>query len=161
MDSIWATATDIGRVLADGPAFLNNGDDNSWSGAYAARGFDVARGLWAETDTSIHLSGAHCDDLSIELFSIGSNSARLSSWDRLTGDRPGNGSAVEMRYRVGAGAFLGHSVSFAVRPFPAQASLRDGRPVHVLIQRFPDGRCGFALIGRFFASALRRAPRTS
>jgi Tol biopolymer transport system component/DNA-binding SARP family transcriptional activator len=137
------------RIVDDTPfgrAFLNNGDDSFFSGAYSARAFDGSRGIWMEAEVAMTATTKHWDDFVLALFTVG-DSAIFASWDRRTGDRPGGGLQCRVRYPAGEGASLGDSLE-AYRTVPVSRELQHGRTARFLIQVFPDGRCGFALDGR-------------
>jgi DNA-binding SARP family transcriptional activator len=134
-----------------GTAFLNNGDDSFFSGAYMSRAIDASRGVWFEADISVRITGAHWDDLNVALFQM-ADPARFAAWDRRTGDRPGGNVTCRIYFPSSGGAFFGDSLEVGSvdggQEFSVNRSMRDGAPAHVVIQILPDGRCISMIDGR-------------
>jgi DNA-binding SARP family transcriptional activator len=130
--------------------FSNNGDDSFFSGAYTAREFEIRNGLWLETEVSIPLTPTGQQSQNIQLMAP-DDSVRWQRWDRTTGDHP-DGFRCTTHLPAGFGAHYGDSIVMGGRTSSrmarAPASLRFGSPVAVIIQIFPDGRCGYAIDGK-------------
>jgi DNA-binding SARP family transcriptional activator len=142
------------KVVRDsmlGPAFLNNGDGVFFSGAYTTRTFDTADGLWVETKLSARLTDDESQEQMISLVHI-VDSLAWAAWDRVTGDGPAGGSSPNwaIRYPHGPNTVHRGEQILITGPFgeylaPVPADAYTGRPIDVVMQIFPDGRCAVAL----------------
>ena len=132
-----------------GPAFTNNGDRYYFSGAYTANSFDARGGVWVEATMSMPLTDGRWQEQNLRLFAI-RDSTRWAAWDHRTGDAAGFHRCTVHLF-TGSGSSIADSLSVegpgGVSGLPAPPWLRTGRPFNVLVQIFPDGRCGFALDG--------------
>jgi len=125
------------------PAFLNNGDRSYESGAFTKSGFSAADGLALEALLSTPVTTYRWQRASLELIA----SPRVVATGGFTGT-----AVCSLRVPAGEGGEdAGHWSTAAyheVKRWPLHPALRSGHWVRVLIQRFPDGSCGFALDGR-------------
>lgn len=137
-----------------GRAFLNNGDGSFFSGAYTTRAFATRDGLWVEADFSTPIITSDSQETGIGLVNM-VDSAAWAAWDHVTGDGPPGASSPRwsIRYPGGAGGKrFGEQILVTAPRGPTilkvPPSFRTGRPFHVVMQVFPDGRCGVALDGK-------------
>ncbi|MGH7616383.1 MAG: AAA family ATPase [Gemmatimonadaceae bacterium] len=146
-----------------GHAFLNNGDGSFFSGAYTIRSFETKRGLWVEADVSTPITSGESQDLVIVLSNMDRDSVAWAALDHATGDGPVGISSPgwSVRYPRGEGGIhWGEQIEAWVPPdgnnFTVPPTARIGKPYHVVMQIFPDGRCGLAIDGKpLFVSGAR------
>jgi hypothetical protein len=82
------------------------------------------------------------------------DSTAWAAWDHVTGDGPPGVSSPgwSFRYPAGiSGTHIGEQFQISAvsaQLLPAPPGLGTGRPFHLVMQIFPDGRCGLALDGK-------------
>ncbi|HEY4302850.1 MAG TPA: AAA family ATPase [Gemmatimonadaceae bacterium] len=134
-------------------AFLNNGDGAFFSGAYTASSFDTRGGLWVEVEASTPITASDGQDFVVSLFQMG-DSVAWAKWDHATGDGPPGVSNPNWSVRFPTGttrAHFGEQLSVLAPggvTLDAPTSMYTGRPFRMVLQVFPDGRCGVALDGK-------------
>jgi hypothetical protein len=137
-----------------GHAFLNNGDGSFFSGAYTTRAYPTRDGLWVEATLSTPLTARESQEQVLWLFSM-SDSAAWANWDHVTGDGPIARASPgwSIRYPLGVNTDrVGQHIGIfgfsqhVLRPVPPDAYT--GRPFRLVMQIFPDGRCGVAVDGK-------------
>jgi hypothetical protein len=134
-----------------GAAFFSNGDRYYYSGAYTKASFGAREGIWIETSVSTPLTdiGGWQEQL-VGLFSP-TDPVRARQWDHFNGDAP-PGTHCTAYMPWGAGPDAKKQVLFSTAAgeavLPAPSVLSTGRWYSVILQLFPDGRCGLAIDGR-------------
>ncbi len=140
-----------------GPAFLNNGDGNYFSGAYRVdSSFDGHDGLALDAVVRLKITREQWQYLNLGFTALHDVADLRKTWDHRTGYLP-------QQYRNGSCWFAyptGEGPRSAVilpagdgqkelprRPGQRLPDIALGVPVRVRVQIFPDGRCGFALNG--------------
>ncbi len=136
-----------------GTAFLNNGDGTFFSGGYTSRAFDIADGLWIETDISARLTRSESQEQVISLVHI-VDSVAWAHWDRVTGDGPVGEPSRHFSIRYPYGPEVRHrGEQLLITGVPGDhfvtvpPTMFTGVPVHIVMQIFPDGRCGLGIDG--------------
>lgn len=153
-----------------GHAFLNNGDESFFSGAYTSRPFDTRGGLWVDAELSTPITTSESSQgVVLWLFDIVDSTA-WALWDHVTGDGPAGVSSPGWAFRYPQGVGGKHfGEQFVINAasgshlFSAPPHLRSGRAFRLTMQIFPDGRCGLAIDGKvvwvgpadFFEPAVR------
>jgi hypothetical protein len=145
------------RIVDDprfGRAFNNNGDGSFFSGAYTSHAYETSGGLWVDATLSARVTATESQEQVIWLFAM-SDSAAWANWDHVTGDGPAGSASpgCSIRYPWGnRRKHLGEEVVITGVTKSGRASVPDdvhtGRPFHVTLQIFPDGRCGVAIDGK-------------
>jgi DNA-binding SARP family transcriptional activator len=137
-----------------GNTFLNNGDGTFFSGGYTSRAFDTSDGLWLETDVSARLTRSESQEQVISLVHI-VDSVAWAHWDRVTGDGPVGEPSRHFSIRYPYGPEVRHrGEQLLITGVPGEHFVTvpptafTGRPMRVVMQIFPDGRCALALDGK-------------
>lgn len=149
-----------------GRAFLNNGDGSFFSGAYTTSSFPTRAGLWMEAVLSTPITANDSQDLLVWLFNTARDSVAWANWDHVTGDGPPGISAPgwAIRYPRGvAGAHWGDQLGNWLGDgtnLDVPRTARGGTPFRLVMQVFPDGRCGLGIDGKaiFVSPAQFREP---
>lgn len=148
-------------------AFLNNGDDNFFSGAYMRRRFDARDGVAMDLDISTPINNTQWQ-LIIAGLQPWAKSTWLDEWDHKTGYMIGDNGGEQgcwVNYPFGEGK--GNTTR---SPWYRSMLLAVGNPsfridtgkwYRVRLQIFPDGRCGMAINGRSVVIGQGRGPLTS
>jgi DNA-binding SARP family transcriptional activator len=131
-----------------GPALLTNGDSSFTSGFMSSHSYDGRRGLVLEARVSAPITMKHWQSIGVGLIT-GFDSLQFVSWDRSTGEIAGTQriTACEMGYPGRPGPQGKDFIGWMGRDAPAPVEASSGRPFDVLVQLFPDGRCGVAVNG--------------
>jgi DNA-binding SARP family transcriptional activator len=140
-----------------GPAFLNNGDGNYFSGAYRiATPFDGHEGLALDAVVRIRVTREQWQYMNLGFTALRDVADLRKTWDHRTGYLPHQYEGVScwFAYPTGEGA---RSALIAPggdgqkelprRPGARLPDIALGVPTRVRVQIFPDGRCGLALNG--------------
>jgi DNA-binding SARP family transcriptional activator len=135
-------------------ALLNNGDGVFESGVYSARAFDTHAGLWLDAEISAPITAPEWQEQMVGLVSIADSTTSSGGYSS-RGPPIGSARCLLRFPQGGSGVFRGDSLFIGpllgARSWPAPRTARSGRPFHVLIQIFPDGRCGIAVDGAAMA----------
>lgn len=132
-------------------AFYSNGDRYYYSGAYTKASFPARDGLWIEAMVSAPLTeiGGWQEQL-VGLFSV-TDPIRTREWDHINGDAPpGTHCTAYMPWGVGPNVKRQILMSTPAGDpvLPAPPVVPTGRWFSVVLQLFPDGRCGLAIDGQ-------------
>lgn len=137
-------------VVVTGPgetsALLNNGDDQFDSGAASRRQFDGTRGVAVEALISTPITAAKWQSLKLALGSE-AEWARSGFVQRSRTGAPGCVFSLPASESARYVGLAGRTSSPAPGADTLFTSLSSGRWYRILIQRFPDGSCGFAVDG--------------
>jgi hypothetical protein len=140
-----------------GRAFWNAGDGRFVSGAVLLTPFDGSHGLALRTQLSTPVT-AHQWQILEAAFILTLNRRALLQWDRSTGYLWGEGrlgiSALLCGFKypgLDEGPFGRDSIrlpGLRTGPIAAPDIVRTARWYELVVQLFPDGRCGIAINGR-------------
>jgi hypothetical protein len=138
-----------------GRAFLNNGDGTYFSGAYLKQPLDARSGVWLETTMSVPITRPIHQYLSITIRALRDVSRMQAEWDHVTGYLPTRFGDINPMCEMTYPSSEGFDGALALTPLGALARapgarlprLATGLPTRVVMQAFPDGRCGIALDG--------------
>jgi len=158
----------VGRTTFLSRGLLVNGDGSFTSGVYSRDEFSAERGLGVEAIVSTPIDSMQWQTLALEI-TAELEAKQLSEWDHRT-EAPPNLSAVPHSGRCAAfmpagegptafrqlGGLNGETTQAAVPD-----ELRSGRPYRLLVQLFPDGRCGIAINGKPLAIVNGQAMHSS
>jgi hypothetical protein len=132
-----------------GHAFLNNGDGSFSSGAYLATRLPIGDGVGVDAELSTTFERAQWRAIGISFEDLDDD--QLRTWNHLTGDAHNRSATCGVGVPAGEGYESNDSLAVhgvgQTRSFVLPPALRTGRPFHVRVQIFPDGRCGVALDG--------------
>lgn len=144
------------------PAFWNHGDGWYMSGAYARRRFPVAHGLGIAVQLSTPVVGPRQQNVHIA-FTTNIDSAGLVRWDHRTGNLPTAGLEARecgFQYAPGDGVFTRPWTYFDRRAVPLPTRVNLEKWYSLVVQLFPDGRCGIAVDGKPLAITHEGMPPT-
>ncbi len=136
-----------------GSAFLNNGDGSFASGAVSRVRVPTTDGVAMDAVIASHLTLPQWQLTELSL-AADPNGADTTAWRRIEYDRASPEASCLFRYprtegpesdSLDAGTLGGGRLELSASPPPRGTSA--GRPMHVRIQLFPDGRCGVAVDG--------------
>ena len=132
-------------------AFWNRGDGQHFSGAYSRIAFSLEGGFWVESELSTRITATQWQSATIAVRRTGDRMA-LKRWDHSTGEFPASGTLVcAFIYPSGEGfravGTIGGGGAASFAPSSSVSRLGDGTWYRVLMQVFPDGRCGVAVNG--------------
>ncbi|HMA40774.1 MAG TPA: AAA family ATPase [Gemmatimonadales bacterium] len=154
LDAQWVPFGDPRPEITDGPggtrAFWNRGDGWYVSGAYARRRFPLAHGLAVALRLSTPVIGPRQQSVHVA-FTANLDSAELSRWDHRTGNLPPAGLRSRecgFQYAPGDGVFAPPWTYFDRGTVPLPDSVNSGKWYSLVVQLFPDGRCGIAVDGK-------------
>jgi DNA-binding SARP family transcriptional activator len=130
-------------------AFWNHGDGWYVSGVHTRRRFPVAHGLGVALQLSTPVIGPRQQTVHIAI-TANIDSAELLRWDHRTGNLPSAGLALEcgFQYAPGDGVFDRPWTYFDRGKAPLPESVNSGKWYSLVLQLFPDGRCGIAVDGK-------------
>jgi len=152
------------RVLLEDKrrAFWNRGDGDHFSGAYLLERVPAREGVWLETTLKTHITATQWQV--IQIFLTEMDYHVLERWDHRTGMVPTLPSTCSFSYPAGEGYLATRAIGLggdvSARLGYGVDSLARTAWYRVLIQAFPDGRCGVAINGApvYLASRPARMP---
>lgn len=163
---LYGTPTPVSAATDGGRAFWNRGDGDHFSGAYLRQLQPATEGLWMEAKVSTPISATQWQVLQLMMATPPRRDV-LMAWDHRTGYLPGlspfgcsfdypAGEGVTALRHISPGGDISRYLGYATD------SLSKGGWYRVLIQLFPDRRCGVAIDGLpVFVGLARQAPADS